>query len=86
MDGHRGDAITPRPNFVGREKKPISVIIYWLAKIWCRNSNHRHLLVWDSFWAHITPHVKEAVRSTFNSDMTMIPGGCTSKLQPADVS
>ena len=62
------------------------IIMYWLAKIWGRNNHIRRLLVWDSFRAHITPRVKQAVRSTFNSDMAVIPGGCTSKLQPADVS
>jgi hypothetical protein len=35
------------------------------------------------FSAHITPEVKEAV---YNSDMAVMPRGCTSKLQPCDVS
>lgn len=44
------------------------------------------MLVWDAFAGHITPGVKEQVRGVYNSDMAVIPGGCTSKLQPCDVS
>ena len=62
------------------------VINYWLAKIWGRNNTRRRLLVWDSFKGHITDNIKQKVREVFNSDLAVIPGGCTSKLQPADVS
>ena len=61
------------------------VTLAWLNLIW-RRSTSKRLLVWDSFHGHLTPKVKEAVRGTFNTDMAVIPGGTTSKLQPCDVS
>ena len=46
----------------------------------------KRLLVWDAFSGHITKAVKEEVRVKYNTDMAVIPPGCTSKLQPCDVS
>lgn len=61
-------------------------IMYWLSKLYGVNNRRRRLLVWDAFRAHITSKVKGLVRQRYNSDMAVIPGGCTCKLQPADVS
>ena len=61
-------------------------INFWLKRIWGLNNQKRRFLVWDAFRAHITPSIKESVRMKYNSDLCVIPGGCTSKLQPADVS
>ena len=61
-------------------------IKFWLQKLWGMNNRRRRLLVWDAFRGHITSSVKEVVKSLYNTDMCVIPGGCTSKLQPADVS
>ena len=58
----------------------------WLNRIWGRNNTERRLLVWDTFRGHTTNNIKSLVRNEFNTDMIYIPGGCTSKLQPADVS
>ena len=60
-------------------------IKFWLSKLWGRNNQRRRILVWDAFRAHLTPGVKRSVNTTYNTDMCVIPGGCTSKLQPADV-
>jgi hypothetical protein len=62
------------------------IINHWLSRVWRRNNQTRRLLVWDSFSAHITPLVKNNVGIQYNTDMAVIPGGCTSKLQPLDVS
>ena len=61
-------------------------INFWLKRVWGMNNQRRRFLVWDAFRAHLTPSVKESVRMKYNSDLCVIPGGCTSKLQPADVS
>ena len=65
------------------------IIKWWVVQVW-RRSADRKLLVWDAFRAHRTEAVKELLsrRSEFgvNSDTAVIPGGCTSILQPADVS
>ena len=50
-----------------------------------RNSFPR-LLVWDSFKSHVTASIRQKVKDHYNSHMVVIPGGCTSILQPADVS
>jgi hypothetical protein len=62
------------------------IVKHWLQVVWKRNNLTKRLLVWDAFAGHITPDVKMTVRETYNSDMAIIPGGCTSKLQPCDVS
>ena len=61
-------------------------ILFWLKNFWGRNQTSRRLLVWDAFCAHLTDKVKDYLRTHCNTDMSVIPGGCTSRLQPADVS
>lgn len=61
-------------------------IKFWLSKLYGVNNRRRRLLVWDAFRGHITSGVKDLVKTRYNSDMAVIPGGCTCKLQPADVS
>ena len=63
-----------------------TIICTWLQRVWRKNSSQRRLLVWDAFNGHITPKVKKVLSENFNTDMAVIPGGCTSKLQPCDVS
>ena len=65
------------------------IIKWWVIQVWQRSAD-RKLLVWDAFRAHCMEAVKELLsrRSEFrvNSDTAVTPGGCTSILQPADVS
>jgi hypothetical protein len=49
------------------------------------SGNSRSLLVLDSFRGHITDPVKQKFIDN-KTDIAVIPGGCTSKLQPFDVS
>ena len=48
-------------------------------------NRERCLLVMDSFRCHIMDTVKKSVRKA-NAETAIIPGGCTSVLQPLDVS
>ena len=63
-------------------------MIWWTENIWSkrsqRGSNPRSLLVLDSFSAHKTEVVKKRFHEKTN--ITIILGGLTSKLQPLDVS
>ena len=43
------------------------------------------LLVWYSFRAHTTPAVEKELKD-LQIESVVIPGGCTSKAQPLDVS
>lgn len=61
-------------------------IMFWLNKLYGVSNRHQRLLIWDAFQAQITPRVKEMVKQQYNSDMAVIPGSCTCKLQPANVS
>ena len=67
------------------------VMHVYLEKIWypyvlkVGGEAVKSLLVWDSFSAHLTAEVEESLR-THRSTTIIIPGGCTSKLQPLDVS
>ena len=44
-----------------------------------------YLLVFNSFKAHITDNVVETLKRA-NASIAVLPGGCTSKAQPVDVS
>ena len=61
----------------------------WIDKVWRARrgglERRRSLLVFDSFEAHVTDRVKRALERE-NTNLTVIPGGLTSILQPLDVS
>ena len=44
------------------------------------------MLIWDDFRAHKTERVKHCADQTCNTDLVIIPGGCTSILQAPDIS
>lgn len=50
-----------------------------------RLSFGKRLMVWDSFRCHISVATKKVLRKS-NIDSAVIPGGCTSLIQAADVS
>jgi hypothetical protein len=64
-------------------------MIWWVENIWTKRSqqgsNPRSLLVLDSFTAHKTNAVKNRLYEK-KTNLAVIPGGLTSKLQPLDVS
>ena len=54
----------------------------WICHCLPRTCNHEQsLLVWESFQAHLTDDVKEALKEP-KKDVAVIPGGLTSILQP----
>ena len=58
----------------------------WIQEIWLKYTGRKNaLLVMDSFSAHCTEEIQDLL-SRNNTDIALIPGGCTSKLQPLDVS
>ena len=60
---------------------------YWIENVWSvrQTSAPRSLLILDSFRGHLINTVKSAFEKQ-NTDMAVIPGGLTSKLQPLDVA
>lgn len=64
-------------------------MMYWTDAIWNNRTpcamNLRSLLVMDSFKGHLVPPVKNKLLKK-NTNIAIIPGGLTSKLQPLDVS
>lgn len=64
------------------------VVLHWLRNIWRQNRPvaRKRLMIWDAFSGHITPTIRQAIRDKHNTHLVVIPGGCTSKLQPCDVS
>ena len=57
----------------------------WVQKILCQYTKKQHaLLVWDTFSGHMMTDVAEMLRKN-NITVIVIPGGCTSKIQPIDV-
>ncbi|CAG8608689.1 700_t:CDS:2 [Diversispora eburnea] len=63
-------------------------MLWWIENVWVsRNpfNNTRSMLVLDSFRGHIEDSVKNRLAEK-NTNIAVIPGGCTSKLQPLDVA
>ena len=63
-----------------------NLMLRWIRDIYLKyTKKERSLLLLDSFRGHLTDNVKKAFRKG-NMVMALIPGGCTSKVQPLDVS
>ena len=63
-------------------------MLWWIENIWTKRrplSNLRSLLILNSFCAHLVDPVKNRF-SEKNTNLAVIPGGLTKKLQPLDVS
>src|ERR1700684_3367412 len=63
-------------------------MLWWIENVWTsrnRFDNPRFMLVYDSFRGHIVNSVKNQLVEK-NTNIAIIPGGCTSKLQPLDVA
>ena len=56
---------------------------HWLVHVYGRLSQHR-LLVIDSYKPHLAPTNITMAKDQCNSDVVIIPGGCTSIVQPMD--
>ena len=62
-----------------------------IMKIWIKDVLIPHtkrqqcLLVFDTFTAHLTDEVTQELQKA-NATVLLVPGGCTSKIQPVDVS
>jgi DDE superfamily endonuclease/Tc5 transposase DNA-binding domain len=65
-----------------------SEMLFWIENVWTKRerfSNPNSLLVLDSFSAHIVDSVKRRFNEK-HTNIAVIPGGLTSRLQPLDVS
>ncbi|GBC49157.1 pogo transposable element with KRAB domain [Rhizophagus irregularis DAOM 181602=DAOM 197198] len=63
-------------------------MLWWIETVWTSRNpfgNSRSLLVLDSFRGHIVSSVKNQLVEK-NTNIAVIPGDCTSKLQPLDVA
>lgn len=58
----------------------------WVTRVWGALNFQRRLLVWDAYRCHLMSSVSSHVEKSNNSEISVIPGGLTSHLQPADVS
>ena len=60
----------------------------WVEEVWQERPGGlrkvRAFLVWDMFRAHLCESVKDDIKKN-NTRQAVIPGGCTSLLQPLDV-
>jgi hypothetical protein len=64
------------------------VLMKWLNDVWFNQPgellNKKSLLIWDMFHAHLLESVKNNLKQR-RTYQAVIPGGCTSILQPLDV-
>ena len=58
----------------------------WVDRAWGRLNFQWRLLVRDAYPCYIMSDVTAHVAEATNTDVSVIPGGLTSQLQPADVS
>ena len=61
------------------------IIAIWLKWIFPAFDCSKKLLVWDSFRARISEDTKKVTRNMKRIYTAVIPGGCTSLIQPCDV-
>ena len=58
------------------------MMFQWIDLVWePAPEGRRAMLIFDSFSAYITPTVKQKLKD-INTVPVVIPGGCTSKVQP----
>ena len=57
----------------------------WLRRCWGTLNFGRRLLVWDAYKCYLTKGIRNVVSKATNSDVTIIPGGLTGHMQPADM-
>ena len=59
----------------------------WVDEVWKPNINKEqsYLLIWDSFSAHKDEDIIKYLLEELDTEVAVIPGGCTSVLQPLDV-
>ena len=58
----------------------------WIREVLLKHTKMQHcLLVFDSFKAHLLDDVLQTLKRE-NASIVVVPGGCTSKAQPVDVS
>ena len=60
--------------------------IDWVKRGWGTLSFGRRLLVWDAYKCYLMSTVKDIVDKGARSDISVITGGLTGLVQPADVS
>lgn len=58
----------------------------WLKKVWGTLAFSRRLLCWDAYRCHIQDSTKQLLSKLKTDAAAVIPGGCTSLLQAADVA
>ena len=58
----------------------------WISRAWGLLSFTQRILVWDAYKCHMTDTITSHAKNTANTDVSIIPGGLTRHLQPADVS
>ena len=57
----------------------------WVNRVSSQLGFDRRLLVWDSYMCRIMDSVKTSITGRCNSDISVIPGGLTKHLQPANM-
>lgn len=59
----------------------------WIKEVWLPNikKDMSYLLVWDSFSCHKDQEILTSLLEEHDTQVEIIPGGCTSVLQPLDV-
>ena len=63
-------------------------MLWWIENVWTQRNklgNPRSLLVLDSFRGHLVNSVKNRFKEK-QTNLAVIPGGLTCKLQPLDVA
>ena len=59
----------------------------WVEKAWksATKTDESYVLIWDSFAPHKSKEIIDNLAEELDTEVCIIPGGCTSVLQPLDV-
>ncbi|RZJ99490.1 MAG: hypothetical protein EOO43_26260 [Flavobacterium sp.] len=64
-----------------------SLLQEWIQKVWREaiEPDKYYLLIWDSFAPHKSENIVQCLQETYDTEVVIIPGGCTSVVQPLDL-
>ena len=63
------------------------LMLDWVKEVWVPNTDRdkSYLMVWDAFICHKNAELINSLVKEYDTAVEIIPGGCTSVLQPLDV-
>ena len=62
------------------------IMNFWMKDCWKQACSGNVHIVLDIHWGHKTEAIQDMFKAEYNTSITYVPGGCSSLVQPVDVS